>query len=278
MSDKILKKLTVVLFSIALLAICAAKPVAALEPLDRGQGMSLTISDLPDGGVQQLWLYKIADMTDDLRFRFTSEFAILEGKIDLDILVTDSQATAKWAEIARELLDTYIPQLGVEPLAVQNFGNGTNLVTFYDLEPGLYLVRGSIYQTLDIGVFYGLSPMLVSVPYAADDEDALTYNVWSSAKLVEYVITPTPGISDFPTPTPWPTGTPTPYPTFTVTPYTYNTPTPFYRPSFTPTPYRPPVPQTGDTTNVWLPIVGIAAGAAAIIAVIVVVKKRKGNE
>ena len=282
MSDKILRKLTVVLLGIALLAVCFAKPVAALETLDRAQGMSLTITDLPDCDTQQLWLYKIANMTDDIRFVFTKEYAVLEGEIDLDILVTDRQATAKWAETAKLLLDTYIPQLKTEPLAVQNYGNGTNMITFYDLEPGLYLVRGGRVQNLSSGIEYEFSPMLVSVPYAADDEDALTYNVWSSAKVVELEreVTPTPypTVTPYTTATPWPTSTP--WPTYTPTPYRYPTytPTPYHYPTYTPTPYRPPVPQTGDTSNIWLPIVGIAAGVAAIIAVVVVVKRRKENE
>ena len=282
MSDKILRKLTVVLLGIALLAVCFAKPVAALETLDRAQGMSLTITDLPDCDTQLLWLYKIANMTDDIRFVFTKEYAVLEGEIDLDILVTDRQATAKWAETAKLLLDTYIPQLKTEPLVVQNYGNGTNMITFYDLEPGLYLVRGGRVQNLSSGIEYEFSPMLVSVPYAADDEDALTYNVWSSAKVVELEreVTPTPypTVTPYTTATPWPTSTP--WPTYTPTPYRYPTytPTPYHYPTYTPTPYRPPVPQTGDTSNIWLPIVGIAAGVAAIIAVVVVVKRRKENE
>lgn len=289
MSDKILRKLMVVLLSIALLAIWFAKPAAALETLDREQGMSLTITDLPDAEVQQLWLYKIADMTDDIRFTYTKEFAILDGQVDLDVLVTNRQATAKWAETAKVLLDTYIPQLKVEPFAVQNYGDGTTMITFYDLEPGLYLVRGNSFQNSYTGAIYDFSPMLVSVPYASDDSDELTYNVWSSAKLIEWEVTPTPTpvptdtpLSPIPTTTPWPTYTPTPYryPTYTPTPYRYptNTPTPYTYPTYTPTPYRPYVPQTGDTNNIWLPIIGIGAAVAAIIAVVVVVKRRKGNE
>ena len=286
MSDKILRKLTVVLLSIALLSIGAAGPVGALETLDRSQGMSLTINDLPDGGLQQVWLYKIADMTDDIRFVFTKEYAVLEGKIDLDILVTDRQATSKWAETAEELLETYIPQLKTEPLAVQNYGDGTTMITFYDLEPGLYLVRGNAYENAYAGMAFDFAPMLVSVPYAADDSDELTYNVWSSAKLVEIPTTPTPTLQPTLTPTPYPTITyepvsPTPYltrPPITITPFIRYTPTPYHYPTYTPTPYRPPVPQTGETQNIWLPVVGIAAALAAIIAVVVVVKRRKGNE
>lgn len=278
MSDKILRKLTVVLLSIALLAICFAQPVVAIEPLDREQGMSLTITDLPDGDVQQLWLYKIADMTDDLRFLFTAEYAILDGQIDLDVLVTDRQATAKWTETAKLLLEQYIPQLKAEPLAVQNYGDGTTMITFYDLDAGLYLVRGHGFENAYTGTSYDFSPMLVSVPYASDDEDTLTYNVWSSAKLIEWELTPTPTDTPISTVTPLPTNTP--WPTYTPTPYRYptNTPTPYTYPTYTPTPYRPYVPQTGDTNNIWLPIIGIGAALAAIIAVVVVVKRRKGNE
>lgn len=282
MSDKILRKLTVTLLSIALLALCAAKPVAALEALDRSQGMSLTITDLPDGEVQQIWLYKIADMTDDIRFKFTKEYAVLEGQVDLDILVTDRQATAKWTETAKVLLETYIPQLQTEPLAVQNYGDGVNMITFYDLEPALYLVRGHSSVNTFSGAQYDFSPMLVSVPYASEDSDELTYNVWSSAKLIEWESTPTPAPTE--AVTPWPTVTPrpttTPWPTYTPTPYRYPTytPTPYRYPTYTPTPYRPYVPQTGDTTNIWLPIIGIGAALAAIIAVVIVVKRRKGSE
>ena len=300
MSDKILRKMTVILLCAAVLVLSCVRPVAALEPLDRSQGMSLTITDLPDSDTaHEILLYKIADMTDDIRFEFTEEYSILEGYLDLDILVTDRQATAKWSEAARLLLEVFMPQLKTEPLATEEYGDGTNLITFYDLEPGLYLVKGDGFEQTEAGVTYDFSPMLVSVPYAADDDDALTYNVWSSAKVIEITLTPTPTPEPTPTeplhgltPTPYPCTTCTPYPCTTCTPkpptptnyqyptpttYHYPTPTKYVYPTYSPTPYRPPVPQTGDTTNIWIPIAGIAAALIVIVAVILFRRKRNSE-
>lgn len=168
------KRYRVLALLIGLLLIAAILPTAAFAEglIETDRPVTLTISykdsgkSVPNAAFS---LYKVADVDAYVRQSLTPEFQryrnVVSGLSDMDDLTQ-----AQWSALA-STLKGYVQRDGLRP-AREGRTDSEGLLSFDDLEVGLYLVTGRPVTTDDFCT-YSASPFLIFLP----DRDSAN-NVW----------------------------------------------------------------------------------------------------
>ncbi len=170
-----LVRLTALLAALALLLPClAGGALAASQAIDTGRRGSLSVWFGEDGAGfsgAQFRLYRVADVSADVTFTLTGDFAEYPVRVNgLD--------SSGWRALA-QTLDAYVARDGLSPYRTAQT-DGTGWARFGSLPTGLYLVLGDPYE--DQGEVYTPEPFLAALPDQGGTDGGWRYDVEAYAK------------------------------------------------------------------------------------------------
>ncbi|MDL2235636.1 Cna B-type domain-containing protein [Christensenellaceae bacterium OttesenSCG-928-L17] len=143
----------------------------AYERIDTGKSVSLTL-DYEDFSNVEFKIYKVANVSDAVRFTLTPAFA--GYAIDLGSIETTSQ----WQTLS-ETVAGYVTNDSIEATRTgTTAADGT--ITFTDLSVGIYLVMGAQHRAGDS--VYTPTPFMICLPNLNEATDRWVYDVTSAVK------------------------------------------------------------------------------------------------
>lgn len=157
---------------------CAANALStadATEKLSLTQDCSVTAVYGSDGEVfsaAQVKLYKIADITDELQYVYTDDFA------PCDISINGIQSNSEW-NVRRTTFESHIAANGITPYAV-DVTDDNGAISFPGLRPGLYML--SAVTAEKNGMRYYFDTALVALPGIDADTRKWSYDVQLTPK------------------------------------------------------------------------------------------------
>ena len=180
------KKWIAKLLAAAMCCSLLAIPVSAYERINTEQEASLALhyhdaEREKDISGMEIRLYKVADMSDSVRFTVTEDFADASVFRD-ESFALEELDTEKWAALA-DTLTAYIALERTEgPItpAASGVTDGEGKVSFAELEVGLYLLEGD--KAVDGNYTYIPAHYLLTLPALNTETDQWEYDVLGGNK------------------------------------------------------------------------------------------------